>query len=943
MNKANLMKKLAALVMLTSGALMLAACGEKTLSTPYGSVSDEVYLSGNGYEITEKELYEEMRLNGSSVLVEILERQLFKDELAKIAATPEAYKDDLVEAANRGIFSGTTDIDTLKEMKADQVQTYVDSFIDTFYMVGKTITAADIDIVNFTDHSQTVLDYYTLSVAKKIYAKEELAKEVVDEDSTNFIKIEEDIQKYYETNVENQFDLSLVLIRFVNQSEANATLRHFNLKAYRNAWVVLQDPRNEVVTGYAATVLSDLGIENTGAISESDYQKYYDRYSVVTSVTAQRPADELDVQLDNDQVLAMFIDIYNYIYSYKDAVTGVTTVDGAIADLDNLPFTKAYADFSNTSLRSYVYSTLSTEESGTRFTAAPRSYGNNYYLAFKLKSHDEAQQELVDEDDKLIIYTDDTKKDLTATAQEYFDKIVESKLTQTYIASKASERLEDAKVTIYDSLLHLYLNQNSDAYALAKKSSKSLVAKMGDFEVSVDTFFAELESRLGVSVAIDMALREVLKASDYQDQITAAQMKEYKTNMETIIKQFGQGYYETSGYPATMGRKNFLMLAFRASSIDEAIENVYVSAELEKLYLNDFEAHYGETVYEDIATYANRLQNQFFSLAASHALIFVDMDEDDSPDDPREYFETLDAQEVADLKANVTELMQLIYDKAVKYSSFSTGLTAIVDEYKSAGRIEPQSCTTEPLDVTPECTWAKYKALGLNVMFQSLSTITNSTNLPGQQSSLDVDFYDRAVSLYEEIKAEFYDVDKKFPSQHLDTRPSDYADVLETSFGWHLILATGGASFTSAKFTLQDDEHAKDDDKFKIYENIELTKKDGTKVTVNAYSDTDAISANQVQIFLNEVNSEYGVENLPTSVKNATNAYLQPVYEKYTNSYTQLNLLYKLLATTNYTFASAEDNAKAQELVEINKRQFFSYTENEAFDEIYSDWFTTFN
>lgn len=943
MNKASLIKKLVALVVLASGALMLTACGEKSLSTPYGSLSDKVYLSGTGFEVTEKELYEEMRLNGSSILVEMLERELFKDELAKIKATPEAYKDDLVEAANRGIFAGTTDIEILKEMNADQIQSYVDSFVDTFFMIGKTITASDIDVVDFTNHSATVLDYYQLSVAKKIYAKEQLDKEVVDKDSVNFIKVEEDVQKYFDTNVKNQFDLSVILVRFINQSEANATLRHFNIKDTRNTWVVLQDPRKEVVTGYAETVLEDLGIENTGAISESDYQKYYDRYSIVTSVTATRPAEELDVPLTNEQVLAKYIEIYNYIYSYKTPITGVTTIEEAIA---NDTFTKSYEDYNKdtqSALRTYLYSTLSTEETGTRFIAKPRSFGNNYYLAFKLKSHDDAQKELVDADDKLIVYTDEAKTTLTATAQEYFDKVVESKLTQTYIQTKASERLKDAKVTVYDDLLHLYLNQNSKAYSLANKSSKTVVAKMGEFEVKVDDFYNELETRLGVSVAIDMALREVLKASDYKNQITDTQMKEFKTNMETIIKQFGQGYYETSGYPATMGRKNFLMLAFRANSIEEAIENVYVSSELEKLYLNDYEAHYGATVYEKFATVANKLQDQFFSLSASHALIFVDMNDDDKSDDPREYLATLDQAGQDALKANVTELMQLIYDKAIKYSSFSTGLTAIAEEYKSAGRIEPTSCTTEPLDVTPECTWAKYKALGLNVMFQSLSTITNATNLPGQKSTLDEDFYQRAIDVYNEVKASFYDVDKKFPSQYLDTRPSDYADVLETSFGWHLILATGGASYTSAKFTLADDEKAKDEDKYKIYENIELTKKDGTKVTVNAYSETDQISANQVQIFLNEVGSEYGVENLPTSVKNAVNAYLQPVYEKYINSYTQLNLLYKLLATKNYNFADADNNAKAQELVEINKRQFFSYTENDAFDEVYGDWFVTFN
>lgn len=941
MNKANLVKKLVALVMLTSGVLTLAACGEKSLSTPMGSVSDEVYLSGTGYEITQKELYKEMRLNGSSILVEMLEKQLYKDELALIEQSPEKYKDMLVKYANKGIFSGTSDIDKLKELTAEDIQKLTDSFIDTFYMIGREITAVDLDTVEFTNHSAKVMDYYKLSVAKEIYAKEALDKEVVDKDSASFIKVDEDIQKYFKNNVENQFDLSFVMIRFVNQNEANATLRHFSIKDYRNAWYVIQDPRlGQPVTGYAATVLEDLGIDNTGTIGDADYQKYYDRYSINPNRT---PLEDADIALDEDETLVKFVEIYNYIYSYRNAVTGITSIADAVSNLDTLPFTKSYEDIINSDLRSYVYDTLTTDENGTKFTAKPRSYASNYYLLFKLAAHDEDQKTLVDEDGKLILYKDDAKKDLTDAASEYFDEIVESKLTATYISTKATKRLADAKVTIYDSLLHLYLSQNFKTFSLANKSNKTLIAKMGDFDITVDNFFEELESRLGVSVSIDMALREVLKASAYKDQITDKEMKEYKANMETIIKQFGQGYYESSGYPATIGRKNFLMLAFRATSVEDAIENVYVSSALEKAYLTDYTAHYGETIYEDFAEYANKLQDQYFSLTASHVLIFIDMDEDDSPDDPAEYYETLTPAEVVTLKTKVTELMQKIYDKATLYSSFNTGLTAIVDEYKAAGRIAPDSCTVAPLDVTPECTWATYKQAGISVMFQSLNTITNSTNLPNQESKLHDDFYDRAVAMYEEIKVDYYDVDKKFPSQVLDTRPSDYSDVLETSFGWHLILATGGASHTSAKFTLADDEFAKDGDEFKIYQNIVLKDKKGVEVKVNAYSDSDKITANQVRIYFNQIDSEYGVESLPTSVTKTLTSYLDPIYKSYTNSFTQLNLLYNLLDTTNYSFTDAANTAKAEKLVQINQAQFFGYQENQAFDEIYGDWFTTFN
>ena len=257
------------------------------------------------------------------------------------------------------------------------------------------------------------------------------------------------------------------------------------------------------------------------------------------------------------------------------------------------------------------------------------------------------------------------------------------------------------------------------------------------------------------------------------------------------------------------------------------------------------------------------------------------MDEDDQPDDPAEYLETLTVVEQDELKALVLELMQVVYDKTTTYSSFSTGLKAIVDEYQAAGRIAPASCNVPPLDETPECRWAKYKAAGLNLLFQGLDPVTNNTNGLGATSKLDDAFLERAIFVYDEVKAEYYDVDNKFPSQYLDVRPSDYASMLETAFGWHLILATGGQTYTSAEFTVEDDVKAESTDEFHIYEHIEYEDENGEAYYLDAYSDSHQISANQIRIYLNEVDSEYGIQNLPTKVSNAISAYFAQIYTKY--------------------------------------------------------------
>lgn len=932
-NKTNLIKKLAALGLVITGALTLAACGSSS-SIPFGNISNNVYLEGDGYRITEKELYEEMRLSSSSILIEMIEREIFKGELALIEASPETYKADILKYANEAIF-GTSDKDSLEKIEDSVLTQRVLSFMDSFYLTNDTITENDIDTVNFENHDPKILNYYKLTVAKRIYAKGLLAEEVKDKNSTSFINVDTALQPYFNSNIKDNYDMSAITIRFVNQNEANATLRYFNIKAYRSQWYVIQDPRTTVVDGYAATVLADLSINNTGSISDADYAKYYDKYAIDPSRT---PASLRDVPLTLDETLVKFLEIYNYIYSYREQVGTAYTVDSLLADLDNLPFTKSFADYgTNTTLRTYLYNTLGTGENDTRFTSSPRLNGSNYYLVFKLEAHNEEILEWMDSDKKLIIYTE--TGELTAKALEVFAKVEESKLTASYISSKANERLSEADITVYDELVQLYLKQSISSVKFANSSNKNLIAKVGSTEITVDSFYQELEKKLGVSVAIDMAIRETLKASDYASTITAEKRAEFRSNIETIIQQFGQNYYAQSGYPATMGRKNFLMLAFRATNIDEAVQNVYVASALEEAYLKDLDAHY-DNIYQTLADYANRLREQFFSLSTSHLLIFIDMDENDAPDDPKDYLESLTPVKRAEFEALVLELMQTIYDRVGTYSSFATGFNAIAEEFKSSGRLAATNCSVDP---TPECRWAKYKAAGLNVMYQALDPITNSTNNLGATSKLDEKFLDRAVYMYNELLEEYYNVDKKFPSQKLDVKPWLYEDLLETAFGWHLIMATGGQVPSSAKFTQTDDVKANATDEFYIYERIEFEDEAGEKYYLTAYSDTDAITADQIRIYLNEIDSEYGVQNLPTKVSTAINAYFAPIRARYVGSFNQLNLLYKLLSETNYNFASAANNLKAEKLVKINQDQFFSYEfDNDLFNDIYGDWWTKF-
>lgn len=948
------------------GTLTLVACKESKLKIPYGSLDDTAYLTSDGYTVTYKNLYKEMRTNDISILEKMIYEIVMAEEITKVKESPEDYKDDFIDVANDKIFY-LDDIEDLKELKEDEIREHVLKFVDLMFLAGININPTDIDSVNFVDHSQVIFDYYVLDVAKKAYARRLLEEDVYDEDSNYYINLDEDLQSYYKNEVEKNYPLSSINIRFTNSYEANQTIRHFNLKTYRSKWYLIPNPRDEVVTGYAKEVLTELDLEGkNGELSESEHQKYYDKYVVNPT---REPAEQADVSLTLDEVLVKFFEIYNFVYPYKTEIdtTLYPTVEDVLDSLElvnddeeNLgTFTKLYKDYPNaqSSLRSYIYSTLSTEEDGTRYTATPRNYGNYYFISFKLKDHNEDIKTYVNDDDELIIYLDEEEdeeeKTLTAYAEEYFEEIKKTKLTNSYIESKFREKLKDVKIVVFDEVLYLHLDREDLPVTKSKKNNSSVVVKVDSEEILVDDYFELLAAKIGPTIAMDLTIKNKLFNSSYMDKITTKMLEEYRENVENVIRQFSQNGFEESGMPAKIGRKNFLRLAFNSETIEEAVERVYVRNELERLFFLDYERFYDEDIYEKFTVLANRAKEQYFTISSSHLLVYVDMDEDDDPDNPEDFFETLTEQQVVEYKEMITELIQLIHDRASKHSSFEAGLRSIVSDFNDSTKFRTDLCdANEGIEYRPECMWAKYKRYGFFLKVEELGDIENTENYPGTGSGWDEKFFERLHYLHQEIKEEYYDVDEKFPSQVFDKRPINYdgdednLGVLETTFGWHLILVTGGDISMSAKFTYEDDTKidTDDDESLKIFEEIKIKDRDEQEIILNAYSEDDDISVNQTRIFFYESATDRGVVSLPDDVLSAINSYLDPIKEKYESDFMKMHLFNKLFQETNYSFQNDESLTKLEGVLEINTRQFLSYSEDdELFLDIYGDWFTIFN
>ena len=104
------------LIIVLISALTLAGCGKKELKTPYGSLDDTTYISGDGYQVSEKELYDEMKISGLSVVERIFYEIIYQAELAKIDADFAEYKQDFIDIVNRAVF-GTDKLKIWKRLK----------------------------------------------------------------------------------------------------------------------------------------------------------------------------------------------------------------------------------------------------------------------------------------------------------------------------------------------------------------------------------------------------------------------------------------------------------------------------------------------------------------------------------------------------------------------------------------------------------------------------------------------------------------------------------------------------------------------------------------------------------------------------------------------------------------------------------------------------------
>ena len=986
-------KKLIVFLLVCLITITLAGCDSSNKKPTDDIPLNEVYASAGEnekYKVSVEEVFNKLRYNAVEYLENRVYNFLYQDEIKTL--TDDLYKEDetvnpdsiymerLENEIKEDIYgvSEQEDIDALTDkVRNNAVLTYVDEM----YKKGYKISADDVRNGEF----ETVYSYYYLEVAKYIAAKNKLEGEFTkDGDKINFGEIndesyftKDEVVSYYENNYKNTGDITGILVRFINEKEAKDVLKKFGLKSLSGKWYQIKlsetDKRWETKNGW---------------------DKYYDEYKIDFS------SDDTQVESIGDYgnglatVLKVYAAIYNYVYAptnekgeyvYRNPIVLDNTVvddnDGHLKyyryieeilnnDRDyridkeenkekndmyetllkklendykeNAVMDKERLDKYSSSLRSYIYTTLKTEEqvkdekAYTQYLTDAKSYNGYYFLVFK-GQQDAIADELDEEGNDNPLYeeikTEDDKDDIkfNENNKEFLNKILmemfDDELSDTYINNAFDERVKEAKIEIYDSLIEIQFMNNSTSllaksYKKTKKQNNKAIAEVTYKDKTPLTIYAKdaysyLEPIYGPQIASNLLFQQFIKDSDYYKVDLAGKDEEYIETLKLLLYYFSNDYYASSGYPASIGKYNFMTLYFGTADVDAAVEYLKIS-DATSAFFADFTSHgfaSGDKFYEELRDYALGTYNKFYSLTASGLTVYVDKDEDGVADE-------LGEEDSNPLYVAAKELLEVALEEVQNSNTdYTSAFNNIVSEFNSSSRIDDDNPTT------PESKWAKYRKLGLHIKVSSYGTITNTTD------GVDKNIVNRVTSLYKTV----VDPVLGFTSNYLDNEIFATKDNEVTT-----LLITGGALPTSAAF--------EDEDLLKLYENINVIR-NNKKETIEELDYTKKeINLKQVIVYVSEYVMFGDVYSLPSTTTAALDAYLLPVISKYTGAASQQKLVAKEIGKITFKYSgelSDEFNpAFKAEYKENGRAGFFAeyntilQNTDDNYDLQYESWWT---
>lgn len=736
----NLTKKITTLALMTILGVALVACGggETTAFNPEQSLipeisnPDKVFYSTDDYEITYQELYNSVKVNdGLNQLLAMIDTDLLSDYILEVTQAE-------IDNKKLKLIYDTDDQEIIDILDDDTQAERVQNFIDQMFLLGYQESEID--------------EYVRLVVAREKYVIDYITGEDTVDETWHVGPTE--IAKYYDATYEDE--IQSLKIKFESEADASRIMRSYNLIS-----------KNGKILVY------------TGEKPLEEVPSYL--------------LDETNTQeLTDAEVLEYFLKMYNDVYSgFRPEILETSTFEDLF---DNEDLTVNYDEISgyNKPLAEFIFTSLGnyeeyqSEEGSTVFyTYKPERFYSGRDTAYYMILNLTAQEKF------------DTK-DFDGTASELIDIIGEELFheigqeiidlnfsSSSFIPRRMAELRALHNLRIHDYYLATDYKAIDTDFEIDEEGSQTLVASYDDKTISADEFFSYAMNRNAGMYLIHTAQIKALMNAHYEtvycldtatceydyEKNESAKMVEHVNAYETMKTQF-----EGSMYASYYTFEDYLYLAYGVKNMEEMINNYYIKSTLQPLYIFDMVKANDYEVLNSLLDMMQPYYDNYYSLKVNHLLIYVDRNEDGSPDKYEDFYEELDdeAKLTHNAKMEAFELAIRTYleDEDNTFSS-------LVSEYKQALRTDE--------------TWGEFKAYGLYILTENLST-SSSLTYANSINKYEDSFVERLIELYQLYKLE----------ENTDEAYLLDSTLLETSYGLHLIKAEKGSVFDrpSAEFEM---------------------------------------------------------------------------------------------------------------------------------------------
>jgi hypothetical protein len=504
--------------------------------TPTLSNADDIYLTVDGVEITNGDLWKTMKnVDGIDYLNDYVLEYLLATEIEQVSQ-------DEIDAEVRYLTYLTEDEDLIAEIMANEDihADYVDAFRQNLIVQGYD-----------PDDTTSVGDYVRLSIAQKNYTIGVIDAAV---DGDNYFVSEEDVELYYDANTYG--DVCSIDVRFSNSTEVTTVFNELS--------IVLN------YEGGIGEYIGQLPIENELTFDSKN-----------------------TLELDEDSVFAFYIKMYNLMNPWEETIPPTISQEDYCANYADLAV-KDYTDMTENNssqhplyqLAGYIFNDLETGE----FTYTnTKEFGDFTMMSFKVSQDEVPAYETLTDTEKAEVRTEVVENRATDT----IIGILMAKLVE----DAGFEILDPQLALKYEFNSGTAFDNNGSKTLIAKIDEKDITVDefFSYMKDRIGVFYSVEVAKSKLLLSSDEYVELYGEETNYFKS-NNEEMKQHVADLEEMKGLFGSGYYANYGYSsATMTWEEFMFLAFSLETESEVLENMFIIPAIQNIIMHD-QIDYVDTV-----------------------------------------------------------------------------------------------------------------------------------------------------------------------------------------------------------------------------------------------------------------------------------------------------------------------------------------------------------